>query len=114
MVSLLVKFAAYAAASTAVFAALVQHAVVTRHQFFPVMVYLTTNKVSLVALANMGLVAVTALAWLLKAVFLGELKATEVEVSGFATCAVLLSEGEGEGGGGGRVSVRTLGCDALL
>jgi uncharacterized YccA/Bax inhibitor family protein len=63
----------------------VNHAYVTREQFYPAVIYLVTNKFSIVVLGNMGVVLVVTLAAFLKAMFLGELKSAEVEVSRAAT-----------------------------
>ena len=51
----------------------------TRHHFYPTVVYLTTSKLSVVVLSNAALVTALALARLLKAIFLGELRFNEVQ-----------------------------------
>ena len=51
----------------------------TREQFYPAVVYLTTSKPSIVVLCNQAVVLIIAAAAALKALFLGELRTTEVE-----------------------------------
>ncbi|KAH9727975.1 ERAD-associated E3 ubiquitin-protein ligase HRD1A [Citrus sinensis] len=59
--------------------AVVYHAFNSRRQFYPSMVYLSTSKISLVLLMNMGLVIMCILWQLIKKVFLGSLREAEVE-----------------------------------
>ncbi|XP_043696378.1 ERAD-associated E3 ubiquitin-protein ligase HRD1B-like [Telopea speciosissima] len=59
--------------------AIIYHAFNTRGQFYPAMVYLSTSKISLVLLLNMGLVIMCILWQLTKRVFLGPLREAEVE-----------------------------------
>lgn len=61
----------------------INHAFVTREQFYPAVIYLVTNKPSIVVLGNMAFVTVLFIAWIIKTIFLGTLKPTEVEVSFF-------------------------------
>ncbi|KAF8008831.1 hypothetical protein BT93_K2472 [Corymbia citriodora subsp. variegata] len=59
--------------------AVIYHAFSSRGQFYPAMVYLSTSKISLVLLLNMGLVLMCILWQLTKRVFLGTLREAEVE-----------------------------------
>ncbi|GLT44803.1 hypothetical protein SLA2020_186800 [Shorea laevis] len=59
--------------------AIIHHAFNSRGQFYPAMVYLSTSKISLVLLLNMGLVIMCILWQLIKRVFLGSLREAEVE-----------------------------------
>lgn len=90
------KWLLYAVASSLMAYGVVNHAYVTREQFYPAVIYLVTNKFSIVVLGNMGIVLVVTLAAFLKAMFLGELKSAEVEVSRYwetvrPRCSALLS-----------------------
>ncbi|KAK9144196.1 hypothetical protein Sjap_004099 [Stephania japonica] len=59
--------------------AVIYHAFNSRGQFYPAMVYLSTSKISLVLLLNMGLVIMCILWQLTKRLFLGSLREAEVE-----------------------------------
>lgn len=59
--------------------AVTYHAFNSRGQFYPAMVFLSTSKISLVLLLNMGLVIMCLLWQLTKKVFLGSLREAEVE-----------------------------------
>ncbi|KAI4320103.1 hypothetical protein MLD38_033616 [Melastoma candidum] len=59
--------------------AVIYHAFGSRGQFYPAMVYLSTSKISLVLLLNMGLVLMCVLWQLTKRIFLGSLREAEVE-----------------------------------
>lgn len=59
--------------------AVVCHAFNSRGQFYPAMVYLSTSKICLVILLNMGLVVMCSLWQLTKKIFLGSLREAEVE-----------------------------------
>ncbi|KAL6127353.1 hypothetical protein ACLB2K_075394 [Fragaria x ananassa] len=59
--------------------AIIYHAFSSRGQFYPAMVYLSTSKISLVLLLNMGLVIMCILWQLTKKLFLGKLREPEVE-----------------------------------
>ncbi|XP_042022333.1 ERAD-associated E3 ubiquitin-protein ligase HRD1B-like [Salvia splendens] len=59
--------------------AVIYHAFSSRGQFYPAMVYLSTSKISLVLLLNMGLVVMCILWQLTKKIFLGKLREAEVE-----------------------------------
>ncbi len=74
-------FWAYGIVSAVLAVLVVQHAIVTREQFYPTVVYLTTSKFSIVVLTNLFFVLVVSLAKTLKAIFLGALSLKEVEVS---------------------------------
>ncbi|KAL4443990.1 hypothetical protein ABPG75_011727 [Micractinium tetrahymenae] len=65
--------------STLAAAALVWHAFATREQFFPAMVYLSSSKISLAVLGNMGFALALATYKLLLRVFLGRLRDSELE-----------------------------------
>ncbi|CAI0411603.1 unnamed protein product [Linum tenue] len=69
----------YASLSLVAALAVIYHAFSTRGQFYPAMVYLSTSKISLVLLLNMGLVMMCILWQLTKKVFLGTLREAEVE-----------------------------------
>lgn len=69
----------YASLSLFATIAVVYHAFNSRGQFYPAMVYLSTSKISLVLLLNMGLVIMCTLWQLTKRVFLGSLREAEVE-----------------------------------
>lgn len=57
----------------------IYHAFNSRRQFYPSMVYLSTSKISLVLLLNMGLVLMCVLWQLIKKIFLGNLREAEIE-----------------------------------
>jgi E3 ubiquitin-protein ligase synoviolin len=59
--------------------AVIYHSFNSRGQFYPAMVYLSTSKISLVLLLNMGLVVMCIMWQLTKRVFLGSLREAEVE-----------------------------------
>lgn len=59
--------------------AVIYHAFNSRGQFYPAMVYLSTSKISLVLLLNIGLVIMCILWQLTKRIFLGSLREAEVE-----------------------------------
>lgn len=69
----------YAGFSLGCAIAIIYHAFSSRGQFYPAMVYLSTSKVSLVLLLNMGLVIMCTLWQLAKCLFLGPLREAEVE-----------------------------------
>lgn len=73
------KLLAWAALSAVATVAVVHSAVSTRHQFYPTVIFLVTNKTSLLVLCNQAVVFVVALAYIVKTLFLGPLKPTEVE-----------------------------------
>ncbi|KAF7836519.1 ERAD-associated E3 ubiquitin-protein ligase HRD1B-like isoform X1 [Senna tora] len=69
----------YAGLSLIATLAVTYHAFNSRGQFYPAMVFLSTSKISLVLLLNMGLVIMCLLWQLTKKVFLGSLREAEVE-----------------------------------
>ena len=75
-----IKITLYILASILLSYLVINHAFVTREQFYPVIIYLVTNKPSILVLGNMAFVTVILFAWFIKTIFLGSLKPTEVEV----------------------------------
>lgn len=75
----IMKLKTYAGLSIIATLAIIYHAFNSRGQFYPAMVYLSTSKISLVLLLNMGLVFMCILWQLTKKVFLGSLREAEVE-----------------------------------
>ncbi|XP_056694562.1 ERAD-associated E3 ubiquitin-protein ligase HRD1B isoform X2 [Spinacia oleracea] len=75
----MVRLKPYAGLSLFATIAVFYHAFHSRRQFYPAMVYLSTSKISLVILLNMGLVILCSLWQLAKCVFLGRLREAEVE-----------------------------------
>lgn len=69
----------YAGLSLVATIAVIYHAFNSRGQFYPAMLYLSTSKISLVLLLNMGLVCMCILWQLTKRLFLGSLREAEVE-----------------------------------
>ena len=87
----------YGVASAVATVAVLHHAVTTRHQFYPTVIHLVTNKASLLVLCNQAIVCVVAFAYMIKSLFLGSLKPTEVEVREIqlqrtAPCACTLAD----------------------
>ncbi|XP_061369442.1 ERAD-associated E3 ubiquitin-protein ligase HRD1B-like [Gastrolobium bilobum] len=75
----MMRLKTYAGLSLIATLAIAYHAFNSRGQFYPAMVYLSTSKISLVLLLNMGLVIMCILWQLTKKVFLGSLREAEVE-----------------------------------
>ncbi|KAF9610801.1 hypothetical protein IFM89_024933, partial [Coptis chinensis] len=75
----MMKLQTYAGVSFVSALAVIYHAFNSRGQFYPAMVYLSTSKISLVLLLNMGFVIMCILWQLAKLVFLGSLREAEVE-----------------------------------
>lgn len=73
------KLGTYAALSFLGAIAAIYHAFSSREQFYPAMVYLSTSKICLVLLMNMGLVIMCIIWQLVKCLFLGPLREAEVE-----------------------------------
>lgn len=69
----------YAGISLVATLAIIYHGFSSRGQFYPAMVYLSTSKISLVLLLNMGLVIMCTMWQLTKKLFLGSLREAEVE-----------------------------------
>ncbi|XP_041014792.1 ERAD-associated E3 ubiquitin-protein ligase HRD1B-like [Juglans microcarpa x Juglans regia] len=75
----MMKLHSYAGLSLIATLAVIYHAFNSRGQFYPAMVYLSTSKISLVLLLNMGLVIMCIMWQLTKQVFLGSLREAEIE-----------------------------------
>ncbi|XP_024010598.1 ERAD-associated E3 ubiquitin-protein ligase HRD1B isoform X2 [Eutrema salsugineum] len=75
----MIRLSVYAGLSSLATLAVIYHAFSSRGQFYPATVYLSTSKISLVLLLNMGLVLMFSLWNLVKLVFLGSLREAEVE-----------------------------------
>ncbi|CAI9115517.1 OLC1v1016432C2 [Oldenlandia corymbosa var. corymbosa] len=75
----MMRLQTYAGLSFFAALAVIYHAFNSREQFYPAMVYLSTSKISLVLLLNMGLVVMCILWQLTKKIFLGQLREAEVE-----------------------------------
>ncbi|KAK9272194.1 hypothetical protein L1049_002565 [Liquidambar formosana] len=75
----MMRLQTYAGVSLVATIAIIYHAFNSRGQFYPAMVYLSTSKISLVLLLNMGLVIMCILWQLTKRLFLGSLREAEVE-----------------------------------
>ncbi|XP_078445188.1 ERAD-associated E3 ubiquitin-protein ligase HRD1-like isoform X2 [Wolffia australiana] len=75
----MMKLGTYAALSFLGATAAIYHAFSRREQFYPSMVYLTTSKICLVLVMNMALVIMCLLWQLVKLIFLGSLRESEVE-----------------------------------
>lgn len=75
----MMKLQTYAGFSLIAALAIIYHAFDSRGQFYPAMVYLSTSKISLVLLLNMGLVFMCIIWQLTKKIFLGSLREAEVE-----------------------------------
>ncbi|XVF05007.1 hypothetical protein REPUB_Repub05bG0134000 [Reevesia pubescens] len=75
----MMRLRTYAGLSLVATIAVIYHAFNSRGQFYPATVYLSTSKISLVLLLNMGLVFMCILWQLTKRVFLGSLREAEIE-----------------------------------
>ncbi|XP_027103460.1 ERAD-associated E3 ubiquitin-protein ligase HRD1B-like isoform X2 [Coffea arabica] len=75
----MLRLQTYAGLSIIATLAVIYHAFSSRGQFYPAMVHLSTSKISLVLLLNMGLVIMCILWQLTKKIFLGSLREAEVE-----------------------------------
>jgi E3 ubiquitin-protein ligase synoviolin len=73
------KFSLYFNASLAATIAIIVHAVYTREQFYPIVLFLVTSKLSFVVLGNMAVAAVLLIWRISKSVFLGMLREVEIE-----------------------------------
>ena len=69
----------YVALSACALTLVVAHALYTREQYFPAMMYLSTSKVAMVIVGNFGFSALLVLGRVVKATFLGTLREAEVE-----------------------------------
>ncbi|KAL9382191.1 hypothetical protein Peur_025226 [Populus x canadensis] len=75
----MMRLRTYASLSLLGALAVTYHAFNSRGQFYPAMVYLSTSKITLVLLLNMGLVIMCILWQFIKRLFLGSLREAEVE-----------------------------------
>ncbi|XP_023531768.1 ERAD-associated E3 ubiquitin-protein ligase HRD1B-like [Cucurbita pepo subsp. pepo] len=75
----MMKLQTYAGISFIATIVVIYHAFNSRGQFYPALVYLSTSKINLVLLLNMGLVLMCILWQLTKKIFLGSLREAEVE-----------------------------------
>lgn len=75
----MMKLRTYAGLSLIATLAVIYHSFNSRGHFYPAMVYLSTSKISLVLLLNMGLVIMCILWQLTKKIFLGSLREAEIE-----------------------------------
>ncbi|XP_071697231.1 ERAD-associated E3 ubiquitin-protein ligase HRD1B-like [Rutidosis leptorrhynchoides] len=75
----MMRLQTYAGLSVFATLAVIYHAFSSRGQFYPATVYLSTSKVCLVLLLNMGLVIMCIMWQLTKKIFLGSLREAEVE-----------------------------------
>ncbi|KAK1408152.1 hypothetical protein QVD17_39786 [Tagetes erecta] len=75
----MMRLQTYAGLSLVATLAVIYHAFSSRGQFYPATVYLSTSKVCLVLLLNMGLVIMCIMWQLTKRIFLGSLREAEVE-----------------------------------
>ncbi|GAA0141841.1 ubiquitin-protein ligase [Lithospermum erythrorhizon] len=75
----MIRLQTYAAVSFMATLAVIYHGFSSRGQFYPATVYLSTSKISLVTLLNMGLVIMCIMWQLTKKIFLGSLREAEVE-----------------------------------
>ena len=69
----------YVTTSVLIASLIVAHALLTREQYFSAMLYLSTSKISVVSLANVAFALAFTLAKVVKTVFLGALRESEVE-----------------------------------
>ncbi|CAM9391609.1 unnamed protein product, partial [Scytosiphon promiscuus] len=74
------RFGAYAGASFLVALAAVVHAWQTRVEYYPTVVFLTTNKLAQAALGNWAIVVAVGVGKLMSTLFLGPLRDIEIEV----------------------------------
>ncbi|KAI8540578.1 hypothetical protein RHMOL_Rhmol09G0274200 [Rhododendron molle] len=75
----MMRLQTYAGLSFVATLVVIYHAFHTRAQFYPATVHLSTSKISLVLLLNMGLVIMCAMWQITKKIFLGSLREAEVE-----------------------------------
>ncbi|KAE9451751.1 hypothetical protein C3L33_16294, partial [Rhododendron williamsianum] len=75
----MMRLQTYAGLSFVATLVVIYHAFHTRAQFYPATVHLSTSKISLVLLLNMGLVIMCAMWQITKRIFLGSLREAEVE-----------------------------------
>ena len=73
------KFSSYFFSSLAATAAIIAHAVFTREQFYPIILFLVTSKVSFVVLSNMAIASILLIGRISQYIFLGVLREVEME-----------------------------------
>ena len=73
------QFSSYFYTSLAATVAIAAHAVITREQFYPIILFLVTSKVSFVVLSNMAIAAILLIGRISQYIFLGALRDVEVE-----------------------------------
>jgi E3 ubiquitin-protein ligase synoviolin len=73
------RFSSYFYSSMVATAAITAHAVITREQFYPIILYLVTSKISFVILSNMAVAAILLIGKISQYVFFGVLREAEVE-----------------------------------
>lgn len=71
--------AKYTSVSALLAVAAVYHALATREQFYPAMVYLASSKISIVLVCNLGLCALLVAQKVFTSVFFGTLRDAEIE-----------------------------------
>lgn len=75
----MVNLVQYTFVSTLATIGVILHAFNTREQFFPAMMFLSSSKICVLVLANMGIVLLILFGYLLKGIFLGKLREAEIE-----------------------------------
>ena len=80
VISSRMRFAGYFYTSLAATVGLIAHVVFTREQFYPIVLYLVTSKISFVVLGNMAIACVLLMGRLSNSLFLGSLREAEVEL----------------------------------
>ncbi|KAK3283990.1 hypothetical protein CYMTET_8333 [Cymbomonas tetramitiformis] len=75
----MISLSTYLFGSFALSSAVVYHAFSTREQFYPAMLFLSTSKLSVVIMGNMAFALTLVLGQVLKKIFLGQLRESEVE-----------------------------------
>ena len=73
------KFSSYFYSSVAATAAIIAHAVFTREQFYPIILFLVTSKISFVVMGNMAVASILLVGRISQHIFLGALREIEVE-----------------------------------
>ena len=69
----------YVTTSILIAVVIIMHAMITREQYFAAMLYLSTSKISVLAICNVTFAIALALAKMIKGIFLGDLRDSEVE-----------------------------------
>ena len=73
------RFSSYFYLSVVASAAVIAHAVYTREQFYPIILFLVTSKISFVVLSNMAISSILLLGEISQYIFLGTLREVDVE-----------------------------------